>query len=75
MNDPRETPDHPLVRASLGCPFCRKQKDAGLVACWACFRSTGLRNGEPHAEYTLDLAEAKLASDARFDDPNRVCAP
>lgn len=52
------TLDHSLIRASHVCPFCSKAKDAGLVACWPCYRSNDLRNGG--GQQTLDVTEAAL---------------
>ena len=38
--------DYPNLRKSKTCPFCRKAKDIGTIACWPCYRSEDLRNGE-----------------------------
>lgn len=52
--------DNPMVRASSGCPLCGKAKDAGLVACWPCYRLFELRYGNQTAEAVIDSAEARL---------------
>ena len=52
--------DHSFVRAHHACPFCARQKDAGLVACWPCFRTSGLKDCDPVAEAHLDRQEAWL---------------
>jgi hypothetical protein len=52
--------DHPFVRAHHACPFCARQKDAGLVACWPCFRTSGLKDCDPVAEAHLDRQEVWL---------------
>lgn len=52
--------DYPLVRSIGTCPLCRKRKDAGLVACWSCFRAYGLRYRNPEAERRLEQAEAEV---------------
>jgi hypothetical protein len=57
------TPDNPRVRASLICPLCNGAKGAGLVACWPCFRSSGLKQGDPAAERRVAAREAELGDD------------
>lgn len=52
--------DYTLVRASGICPFCAKQKEVGLVACWSCYRVHELRYGNPEAETLLGRTEARL---------------
>jgi hypothetical protein len=47
--------DNPRVRASLVCPLCNGAKASGLVACWPCFRTSGLKEGD-------SLAEARVAA-------------
>jgi hypothetical protein len=60
--------DHPLVRASLICPLCDGAKGAGLVACWPCFRSSGLKECDPGAERIVANRETSLAArPAGFD--------
>lgn len=54
------TLDHPHLRQSAICPLCSGPKDAGLVACWHCYRRYGLRDGNPAVEARLDAAEAAL---------------
>jgi hypothetical protein len=58
--------DNPRVRASLVCPLCNGAKDAGLVACWPCFRSSGLKQGDPAAEARVAARERSLAPDDGF---------
>jgi hypothetical protein len=52
--------DHPNVRASVVCPLCQGVKDAGLVACWPCYRKNEMRYGNPAAELKIDQAEKRL---------------
>lgn len=54
--------DNPRTRANYTCPFCFGSKDQGLLACWRCFKTSGLRNGNPQAEQTLACFEAFLKS-------------
>ena len=56
-----EMTDHPRIRESAVCPFCLEPKNAGLVCCWQCFRSTELSQGNADAEAQLDEREAELA--------------
>lgn len=51
--------DHPLLRASLVCPFCHGAKDTGLVACWPCYRKHDMKFGG--GEYQVDRSERILA--------------
>jgi hypothetical protein len=53
-------PDHPRVRASLICPLCNSAKASGLIACWPCFRSSGLKDCDPAAERRVATREAQL---------------
>jgi hypothetical protein len=53
--------DNPRVRASLVCPLCNGAKGAGLVACWPCFRSSGLKDGSASAERAVAAREAWYA--------------
>jgi hypothetical protein len=59
----RCTIDHPRVRNSARCPLCYGPKDVGLIACWGCYRSNELRNGNPDTEVLLDQREAMLAGE------------
>lgn len=52
--------DHELTRRQTDCPFCKGFKDQGLVACWPCFRSSGLKYGKESAEAVLDEFEDML---------------
>lgn len=54
------TIDNPHIRNSTVCPLCDGYKPVGLVACWQCFRSEELSNGNPDAESALDQREAAL---------------
>ena len=42
------------------CPLCDGVKDAGLVACWTCYRAHGLRNGNPRAEAIIRAFRERL---------------
>jgi hypothetical protein len=60
--------DNPRVRASLVCPLCNGAKASGLVACWPCFRTSGLKQGDPAAERAIAERETSLAArPAGFD--------
>jgi hypothetical protein len=66
--------DHIRVRNQTFCPFCGEHKDIGLVACWPCFRSSGLKYGDESAEEILSAFEAALTDEAtprgwRFAEP------
>jgi hypothetical protein len=52
--------DYPHVRSSTACPLCRGRKEAGLVACWPCYRTSGLRDGNARTESIIERAEAEL---------------
>lgn len=52
--------DYPHVRASDVCPLCRNYKDRGLIACWPCYHTRGLRYGNKEAEELLEQAESRL---------------
>jgi hypothetical protein len=54
--------DNPRVRRGFTCPLCYGPKDAGLVACWHCFRTSGLKQCDPVAEETVSKFEDFLAS-------------
>lgn len=53
--------DNPKVRAHHLCPFCNGPKDPGCVACWPCFRTCGLKYGDPAAERKLAERERELS--------------
>jgi hypothetical protein len=52
--------DHPLTRAQETCPLCGGHKNIGLVACWPCFRSSGLKNDDEKAKAKLDTFESVM---------------
>lgn len=54
------TEDHPFVRASTVCPLCEGSKGTCLVVCWPCYRTHGLRYGNPEAEARIDEREWML---------------
>lgn len=54
--------DYPRTRNCPVCPFCGQNKSHGLLACWPCFRSKGVKNCEPKAEAFLATFEAVLVS-------------
>jgi hypothetical protein len=54
--------DNPRVRRGFTCPICYGPKDQGLVACWYCFRTSGLKQCDPDAEATVAAFEDFLAS-------------
>ena len=54
------TNDNPRTRKQMVCPFCLGRKDVGLVACWPCFKSSGLKDGSTAAEAKLAKFEAAL---------------
>jgi hypothetical protein len=62
--------DNPRVRAHHLCPLCNGPKDAGLVACWPCFRSSGLKNGRRDAEWRIQDRERELAKRETSDSPD-----
>ena len=57
--------DHPLTREQQTCPFCQGPKDTGLVACWTCFRSSGLKYCDPFAEARLQGFEETLEDERK----------
>jgi hypothetical protein len=59
--------DHPLTRRQTTCPFCYRHKDPYLVACWPCFRSSGLKNGDKDANERLDNFEDFLSARERLE--------
>lgn len=56
------TEDNPRVRASIACPLCGGFKSQGLVACWPCYRSNGLKYGNPEAEAKIAAANRMALS-------------
>ena len=56
--------DNPHVRASHVCPLCDGFKPEGLVTCWDCYRSFGLRYGNDIAELRVSKREAQLRCSA-----------
>ena len=52
--------DNENVRASNYCPLCNGRKEVGLVACWPCYRSYNLRQGNPWAEEKIERANGLL---------------
>lgn len=69
---PPVTIDYPRIRASRVCPLCRQLKDAGLVACWPCYRVQGMRNPEAVGSIVtemLDARERELEEKAQFVVP------
>jgi hypothetical protein len=52
--------DYPHVRASDVCPLCKRHTDRGLVACWPCYHTRGLRYGNEEAESLIEQTEASL---------------
>ena len=57
--------DHPRVRQSGICPLCDGEKERGLVACWPCFRRSGLKYGAPDAERAIAAVECRLEQEQR----------
>lgn len=56
--------DRPNIRNSCTCPLCQGPKDRGLLACWPCFNYFKLDGFSEAAEYSLDMAEERLAAEA-----------
>lgn len=52
--------DYPEVRGQEVCPLCRKEKDLGLLVCWDCYHSQGLRAGNEAAERGIATFAATL---------------
>lgn len=59
--------DHYLTRNQTTCPFCYRHKDLHLVACWPCFRSSGLKYGDETANERLDDFEDFLGARERLE--------
>jgi len=52
--------DYENCRDSERCPVCGRDKDRGLLACWACFKRYDMRNGLTNAiRRLLEQAEAR----------------
>ena len=64
--------DYPEVRGQKVCPLCRKEKDAGLLVCWPCYRAAGLRAGNQEAERRIAVFAATLrwAAGGEADEDN-----
>jgi hypothetical protein len=54
------TDDHPLTREGHQCPLCGDAKDAGLVACWGCYRANNMRHPNIIARHLIDQFETAL---------------
>jgi hypothetical protein len=59
--------DYPHVRRSTTCPLCLGRKSVGLMACWPCFNSYGLKRANPQKELTIAERERQLAYNASRD--------
>ena len=58
--------DHPHIRAARVCPLCGgSTKPIGNVCCWPCYRTQGLRYGNPAAELVIEAREVELIQEAR----------
>ena len=55
MNTEERIRSHPV------CPLCYGLKDGGLVVCWPCYRTEGLRQGNPQAEARIRAFGERLA--------------
>ena len=55
--------DYLHVRVSDVCPLCRRYKDQGLIACWPCYHTRGLRYGNNEAEELLKQTESGLCGE------------
>ena len=56
------TLDNPRTRQGFTCPICLGPKSQGLVACWHCYRTSGLKQCDEHAEQIVSDFEAFLIS-------------
>lgn len=54
--------DHSNVRADCTCPLCHGPKDRGLVACWTCYRTNGLRIASGSADAIFSRRDQYLAN-------------
>lgn len=53
--------DYPNIRRDPSCPFCTRTKTHGLLVCWPCYRTEGLRYGENARQATiLEAREQRL---------------
>ena len=52
--------DYPRVRADTTCPICYRAKDRGLIACWPCFRNSGLKDGATAPDRMIYRRETAL---------------
>lgn len=57
--------DNENVRNSTRCPLCEEIKQIGLVTCWPCFRSFGLRYGNVEAEEKIEKANEEGGKDKK----------
>lgn len=62
--------DYDLTRLQTICPFCGEHKEQGLIACWGCFKSSGIKDGDETAVEVLDafddiLQEIEAANERR----------
>jgi len=62
------TLDYPRIRAGAVCPFCRGPKAHSGIACWPCFKTQGLRDGETlFTARVLETTEQRLIERAERD--------
>lgn len=59
--------DHHNVRSSIICPVCGREKQAGLMVCWYCYRRHEMRYGNKEVEMLIEKAEDRLSGRARFN--------
>lgn len=59
---PTLTIDNPHVRNARLCPLCDGDKAQGLVACWPCYNTHGLRYGNAIAESRIAARERHLTN-------------
>lgn len=57
--------DNPRTRAGWTCPICLGPKNQHLLACWECFRTSGLKDHNLVAEQKVAEFEDFLASQER----------
>lgn len=60
--DGDSTVDNPHVRADQTCPLCRGHKDIGLLACWPCYRRSGLRIASGESDSVISRRDAYLGA-------------
>jgi hypothetical protein len=61
--------DFPLLRAFHQCPLCGHDKPRGALACWPCFTTHRVGEGDDinkWAQARIDRAEANLSTAAMF---------